>query len=198
MFTSAQQTVTTVSSVATASSSATDKNVIGIVESTIWYCCTMFPITRSTWFLTWAMFRVDSTSKAESCFLPFVKAGILTSAHIRPTLSWMLKPRSASTRSPGKRLSKKRTVFRQAFVTCSSTPATGDVRDYALRNDAYQVVDGVMMLVAGECLCSCFKIWWRFNKKFKTINNHSDLLSEILLKFTWHCFLKIFFCQARL
>ena len=63
-------------------------------------------ITLSTCILTDANPRVDSNSTGPNCFLPLVKAGILSSALYRPTESATSNPLSASMTSPGLRWSK--------------------------------------------------------------------------------------------
>ncbi len=68
------------------------------------YLLRKLPITLSTCILRCAIARVSSTSLALSWHLLLVKAGILTSAHIIPTLSLISKPRSANNKSPGNSL----------------------------------------------------------------------------------------------
>eukprot|EP00117_Sycon_ciliatum_P010698 scpid19210/ scgid0645/ len=79
---------------------------IGSIPRKIEYFLRRFPITRSTWMRTFAMLRVVCTSSADSCFLPLVNAGMWSLAPCTATSSWMSKPRSARTMSPGKRFDK--------------------------------------------------------------------------------------------
>ncbi|PFX14271.1 hypothetical protein AWC38_SpisGene21582 [Stylophora pistillata] len=65
------------------------------------------PITLSTWIRTLAMPLVSSTSMGSNCFNPLMKTGITSLACFRLTLSEMVKPLSAITKSPGSNFSKK-------------------------------------------------------------------------------------------
>ena len=58
---------------------------------------------RSTWIRTFAFFLVSSTSTAESCVFPLVKAGM---CNLDATDSAISKPRSANTTSPGSNFCK--------------------------------------------------------------------------------------------
>ena len=50
--------------------------------------------------------RVFSTSKGSNWSLPLVNAGIASSALLNMIPSWIVKPRSARTKSPGSNLSR--------------------------------------------------------------------------------------------
>ena len=60
------------------------------------------PITLSTWICTLAIPLVFSTSTGSSWSLPLVNVGMARWACWNMTLSWIVKPRSAKFRSPGK------------------------------------------------------------------------------------------------
>ena len=76
--------------------------LIGNVCSKIVYFCLRKPITLSTWIRTRESWRAKSTSIFFNCFLPFVKGGTFTSAQYKPTVSCIVKPRSARIWSPGR------------------------------------------------------------------------------------------------
>lgn len=80
--------------------------LIGRVEPRIVYFCLNTPIRFSTWILTWETSRADPISLRQSCFFPSVNEGAANSAQNKPKPSSNTKPRSASTKSPGRSLSR--------------------------------------------------------------------------------------------
>ena len=82
------------------------KKSIGRIPDNIEYFRLWRPITLSTWMRTFAIPLVFSTSTGSSWSFPFVKAGMASCACWNITLSAMVKPRSAKTRSPGNNLFK--------------------------------------------------------------------------------------------
>ncbi len=83
------------------------KKSIGKTFFNIVYFCLTFPITRSICIRTLAIILVSSTSIADSCVFPLVKACFLRLACIVPTESEMSNPRSAKNISPGSKLYSK-------------------------------------------------------------------------------------------
>ena len=73
----------------------------------------MIPITLSTWMRTFAISLVCSTSIPDSCFFPFVDAGIVICAQYIPTESEISKTRSAKIVSPGTRWSRSPQLSRR-------------------------------------------------------------------------------------
>ena len=84
MLTRAQQTYTILSN-GVADLSGDVKKSIGCVALRSENFFRIFPITRSTWIQTLAIFLVSSTSIPESWLLPLVKAGILRVEQYEPT-----------------------------------------------------------------------------------------------------------------
>ena len=77
-------------------------SVIGKVPCSIRNLRFIRPMTHSTWLRTAAMDRKVSTSMADSCHLPLVNAGIISSVlHMLAKLSCRVNPLSAKIRSPG-------------------------------------------------------------------------------------------------
>ena len=110
MLTRAQQTYTILSN----GVAGDVKKSIGCVALRSENFFRIFPITRSMWIRTLAIFLVSSTSLPESWvsstsipeswLLPLVKAGILRVEQYEPTESLISNPLSARTVSPGTRL----------------------------------------------------------------------------------------------
>ena len=99
----AQATKTTLSIVETSVSPLHMIMLIGKVDWRIVYFCLTNPMTHSAWILLRDNLRASSISILLNCFFPLVYGGIFTSAQSILAASWMLKPRSAKTTSPGKR-----------------------------------------------------------------------------------------------
>jgi len=90
--------------------------LIGSVEPRMVYLCLNITITLSTWILTREISQADSICLRLSCFFPRVNGGVITSAQNKPTLSSIVKPLSASIKSPGESLSRDS----QCSVRCLS------------------------------------------------------------------------------
>ena len=74
----------------------------GIIPFKIMYLFFISPVTLSIWILTEATFLVDSISQAESCFLPLVKAEIISSLlEFKAKSFWKVNSLSANIWSPG-------------------------------------------------------------------------------------------------
>lgn len=99
IFTHAQHTVT-ILSIVDVSLFSSCINLIGSVPCKIVNFCLRTPITRSTCIRTSDSSRLQSTSTFSSCFLPFVKGGIFTSAIAILAYSSTVNPLSANTISP--------------------------------------------------------------------------------------------------
>ena len=73
---SAQHAMAILSIAARGSPGFSFTNSVGNMLCRITYSLRTRPVTCSTWILTFAIFLVFSTSCADNCFLPLMKAGI--------------------------------------------------------------------------------------------------------------------------
>ena len=78
------------------------KKSIGKIPERIVYFLLKSPIILSTCIRSFAMPRVPSTSTGSNWSFPLVNAGIASSALWNIRLSWIVNPRSAITKSPGR------------------------------------------------------------------------------------------------
>ena len=150
------------------------------------------PITCSTWILTFASFLVYSTSRADNCFLPLVKAGIYSLAPWNPTLSAMLNPLSASTMSPGNKFFRM-PLFSVRYLSlitlslCPPPPQALEINDITpwgvipIRNLT------VLVFIVGPCHCSSNQARWPVYKYLKAINYYCYLVAKVLFENQRHC-----------
>ena len=70
---------------------------------------------------------------------------------------------------------KKTTVLGQVFVTNPPFPPFGDKTYCALRGNAYQILNSIVMLVRRKLLGPCKGIQRAVKENFKTINYHNTV-----------------------